>query len=147
MKKNLLCLDLGKGSLGIAISRSGMLVTPLENYRFHMNQFDEPISFLKDLLKKEKVETFVLGLPLFPSGDDCEMTLVVTDFAKMLEENFPGIEIIYQDERYSTIEASSALHEKGQNAKKQHKTIDRTAACVILERYLKSINQMGMFTY
>ncbi len=147
MKKNLLCLDLGKGSLGIAISRSGMLVTPLENYRFHMNQFDEPIEYLKTLLKKEKVETFVLGLPLFPSGDDCEMTLVVREFRKMLEANFPGIEIVYQDERYSTIEASSALHDKGQNAKKQHKTIDRTAACVILERYLKSINQMGMFTY
>ena len=147
MKKNLLCLDLGKGSLGIAISRSGMLVTPLENYRFHLMKFDEPIEYLKGLLKKEKVETFVLGLPLFPSGDDCEMTLLVRDFAKLLETNFPGIEIVYQDERYSTIEASSALHDKGQNAKKQHKTIDRTAACVILERYLKSINQMNLFTY
>lgn len=145
MKKNLLCLDLGKGSLGLAISRSGMLVTPLENLRFHMMRFEEPIAYLKELLKKEKVETFVLGLPLFPSGDDCEMTLVVRDFSKMLEKEFPNIEIVFQDERYSTVEASNTLQKNGQNAKKQHKTIDRTAACVILERYLKSINQMGMF--
>lgn len=147
MKKNLLCLDLGKGSLGIAISRSGILVTPIDNLRFHMMKFDEPIAYLHQLLKREKVETFVLGLPLFPSGDDCEMTSIVRDFAQMLKFEFPNIEIVFQDERYSTLEASSALHEKGQNAKKQHKTIDRTAACVILERYLKSINQMDMFTY
>lgn len=147
MKKNLLCLDLGKASLGVAISRSGMLVTPIENYRFHAMKMDEPISYLKELLKREKVETFVLGLPLFPSGDECEMTSVVKDFAKRLESEFPNIEIVFQDERYSTLEASSALHEKGQNAKRQHKTIDRTAACVILERYLKSIHQMDIFTY
>ncbi len=147
MKKNLLCLDLGKGSLGLAISRSGILVTPLENLRFHMMRFEEPIEYLHQLLKREKVETFVLGLPLFPSGDDCEMTKVVKDFALLLEEEFPQIEIVFQDERYSTIEASNALYEKGQNAKRQHKTIDRTAACVILERYLKSIGQMDSFAF
>ena len=147
MKKNLLCLDLGKASLGVALSRSGMLVTPIENLRFHAMQFDEPISYLHELLKREKVETFVLGLPLFPSGDDCEMTHIVRDFAKRLQTEFPNIEIVYQDQRYSTLDASANLHEKGQNAKRQHKTIDRTAACVILERYLRSINQIGMFGF
>ncbi len=145
MKKNLLCLDLGKGSLGLAISRSGMFITPLENYRFHLMKFEEPLDHLDEVLKKEKVETFVLGLPLFPSGDECEMTLIVKDFAKKLEEKYPNIPIVFQDERYSTLEASNDLHEKGQNSKKQHKTIDRTAACIILERYLISIHQIDMF--
>lgn len=142
MKKNLLALDLGKGSLGISISRSGMFITPITNLRFHAMKFEEPIDYLKELLTREKVETFVLGLPLFPSGDECEMTKVVKDFALLLKENFPDIEIVYQDERYSTIEASSVLHQQGQRAKKQHKGIDAAASCVILERYLKSIGQM-----
>lgn len=142
MKKNLLALDLGKGSLGVAISRSGMFITPVTNLRFHAMQFQEAIDYLKELLLCEKVETFVLGLPLFPSGDDCEMTGIVRDFAKMLGENFPEIEIVFQDERYSTLEASSYLHKQGQNAKKQHKGIDAAASCVILERYLKRIGQM-----
>lgn len=141
MKKNLLALDLGKGSLGIAISRSGMLVTPIENLRFKMMDFSFAISYLKDLLKREKVETFVLGLPLFPSGDECEMTKVVRDFALLLKDNFPDIEQVFQDERYSTLEASSYLHEKGQKSKKQHSSIDKTASCIILERYLYSIGQ------
>ncbi len=142
MKKNLLALDLGKGSLGVAISRSGMFITPITNLRFHAMKFEEPIAYLKELLTVEKVETFVLGLPLFPSGDDCEMTGIVRDFAKLLKENFPEQEIVFQDERYSTLEASSVLHKQGQNSKKQHKGIDAAASCVILERYLKSIHQM-----
>ena len=125
MKKNLLALDLGKGSLGIAISRSGMFITPIENFRFHAMCFQEPLNRIKELLLIERVETFVLGLPLFPSGDPCEMT-----------------EIVYQDERYSTIEASNNLSKLGQNKKKQKKSIDRTASCVILERYLRSIGQI-----
>ena len=142
MKKNLLALDLGKGSLGIAISRSGMFITPIENFRFHAMCFQEPLNRIKELLSIERVETFVLGLPLFPSGDPCEMTEIVYSFAKMLQENFPEIEIVYQDERYSTIEASNNLSKLGQNKKKQKKSIDRAASCVILERYLRSIGQI-----
>lgn len=142
MKKNILALDLGKGSLGIAISRSGMFITPLANPRFHMNQYQEDIDFLKDLLKKEKVETFLIGYPSYPSGDPCEMSLIVDDFIKLLNKEFPNIPVIKQDERESTKEASSLLHENGLNTKKQHKSIDATAACVILDRYLKSINQI-----
>lgn len=142
MKKNLLALDLGKGSLGVALSRSGMFITPITNLRFHAMQFQEAIDYLKELLTYEKVETFVLGLPLYPSGDDCEMTHIVRNFATLLNENFPEIEIVYQDERYSTLEAANVLHKQGQNAKKQHKGIDAAASCVILERYLKRIGQM-----
>lgn len=143
MKKNLLSLDLGKSTLGVALSRTGILITPIANFRFDYLDFDKPIEYLKQLLDKEIVQTFVLGLPLFPSGDECEMSKVVKNFAKLLNENFPTIEIVYQDERYSTTQASDILQNKGYNSKKQKKTIDQTAACLILERYLKSINQIN----
>lgn len=142
MQKNLLALDLGKGSLGMALSRSGFLVTPLKNLRFHMMKFDEAISGIKEVLLTEKVETFVIGYPSYPSGDPTEMSFIVEDFIKLLNQEFPNIPVIKQDERYSTVEASSILHENGQNAKKQHKNIDSAAATVILERYLKSIHQI-----
>ncbi len=142
MKKNLLALDLGKGSLGIAISRSGMFITPITNLRFHAMQFDEALDYLSELLKKEKVETFVIGYPSFPSGDPCEMSQVVEDFIVLLNNRFPYIPVVKQDERYSTLDASSVLHEQGQNSKKQHNHIDCAASCVILERYLQSIGQL-----
>ncbi|MCR5079249.1 MAG: Holliday junction resolvase RuvX [Bacilli bacterium] len=142
MKKNLLALDLGKGSLGMALSRSGEFISPLNEVRFPAGHYEYGINAIRDLLMIERVETFVLGLPLFPSGDDCEMTPIVNSFANRLNETFPNIELVFQDERNTTVEASALLHESGKKAKKQKKSIDSIAAAVILRRYLVSIGQM-----
>ena len=141
MEKNILALDLGKGSLGMAISRSGMLVSPLPNLRFKAMHFDECIELLKKAIEDEDVEHIAIGYPLFPSGDPCEMTPIVEDFIKMIEPLFPGVSIVKVDERNSTVEAAALLHEAGKNAKKQRKTIDSAAAMVILQRYLAMIGQ------
>ncbi len=141
MKKYLLALDLGKGSLGLALSRSGEFITPLKEIRFPATHYEVAIAHLRELLMIEKVETFVLGLPLFPSGDDCEMTPIVRKFADTLHASFPNIEIVFQDERNSTVEAASMLRESGKNAKKAKANIDSAAAFVILKRYLVSIDQ------
>lgn len=142
MQKNILCMDLGKGSLGLAISRSGMFISPLTNIRFHAGDYDECIKLLFKEIQYEKVEHICIGLPTYPSGDPCEMTPVVEWFIKKIEPLFPNIDINKVDERYSTMEASDMLHMNKKNSKKQKKNIDSAAAVIILERYLKSIGQM-----
>jgi len=141
MEKNLLAIDLGKGSVGLAISRSGMFVTPLPEVRFEAGHYEAAILAIKKSMEEEKVETFVIGYPLFPSGDPCEMTPIVEGFIKMLNDSFPSIPVKKQDERNSTVEAASLMHESGKKAKKQRKNIDSAAAAVILRRYLQSIGQ------
>lgn len=141
MQKNILALDLGKGSLGIAISRSGLFVTLLENLRFHAGCYDEAIKGLKRVLEYETVEHIAIGWPLFPSGDPCEMTPIVESFIHMIEPMFPGVEIVRVDERNTTVEAAGFLHEAGKSAKKQKGNIDSAAAGVILTRYLDLIGQ------
>ncbi len=143
MQKNILALDLGKGSLGIAISRSGLFVTLLENLRFHAGCYDEAVVGLKRIIKDETIEHVVIGWPLFPSGDPCEMTPIVEAFISLIQPLFPNIEIIKVDERNTTVEASAFLHEAGKSAKKQKSNIDSAAAGVILKRYMDSINQKG----
>ena len=96
---------------------------------------------IREILMVERVEKFILGWPLYPSGDPCEMTPIVADFALRLEKAFPNIPIVKQDERGSTVEAAALLHEQGKNAKKQRKIIVSAAAGVILKRYLASIGQ------
>ena len=142
MEKNLLGIDLGKGSIGLALSRSGLFVTPLKEVRFKANEYSYAYQALKDLLEIEKIETFVVGYPLFPSGDPCEMTPIVEKFISNLEKAYPSIKIVKMDERNSTVEASAILSNNGVNAKKQKKNIDSMAALVILERYLKQIGQI-----
>lgn len=142
MEKNILAIDLGKGSIGLAISRSGMFVSPLPEVRFRLTHYEDALKAVKDVFAKEKVENIVIGLPLFPSGDECEMTPIVNDFVLMLEEEFPNVPIKKQDERNTTVEAAAIFHQNGLNTKKQKSKIDSGAAMVILERYLKSINQL-----
>ncbi len=140
--KNILAIDLGKGSIGLALSRSGSLVTPLREVRFPGGRYDYAINAIKELLLLEKIEHFVIGYPLFPSGDPCEMTPIVEDFIEELNKAFPDIPVEKQDERNSTVDAAALLHQQGKSAKKQKKNIDSAAAAVILMRYLKRIGQM-----
>lgn len=141
MIKNILALDLGKGSLGLSISRSGMLVTPLPNLKFHMGDYDECLRMLKKATEYEIIEHIVIGLPLYPSGDPCEMTPIVEEFITRLQHEFPRADITKVDERNSTVEASEMLHLNNKNSKKQKAIIDSAASMIILERYLKSIGQ------
>ena len=141
MIKNILALDLGKSSLGLSISRSGMLVTPLPNLKFHMGDYDECLKLLKKATEYEIIEHIVIGLPLYPSGDPCEMTPIVEEFISRLQHEFPRADITKVDERNSTVEASEMLHLNNKNSKKQKAIIDSAASMIILERYLKSIGQ------
>ena len=116
--KNILAMDLGKTTLGLAISRSGIFVTPLTNIKFPAEDYDECIKLLLDTIKFEKIEHIVIGLPLFPSGDPCEMTPVVEEFIKKITPLFPNIDINKVDERNSTVEAAEMLHLNNRKAKK-----------------------------
>lgn len=141
MKTNILSLDLGKSSLGLAISRSGMFITPLTNIHFHMDDYEECIKLLLKEIEYEKIEHIVIGLPLYPSGDPCEMTPIVEEFITKIQPLFPNCDIAKVDERESTLEASEMLHLNNRKSKKQKNIIDSAAAMIILERYLKQINQ------
>ncbi len=141
MITNIIALDLGKSSLGLAISRSGMFAQALPNLHFTQNDFDECLTKFLEAVKYEKIEHIVMGYPLYPSGDICEMTPIVLEFAKKIEPYFPNIDIKFQDERNTTVEASQMLHLNKKNSKKQKSIIDSAAAVIILERYLRSIGQ------
>jgi len=143
MLTNILALDLGKRSLGLAISRSGILVSPLPNLHFENCDFNDCIKKLQKAIEYEKIEHIVIGLPLYPSGDECEMTPIVKKFVEnRLKPLFPNIEIEFMDERDTTLEASEVLHMNNMNAKKQKSIIDSAAAMMILERYLRKIGQL-----
>lgn len=141
MKTNILSCDLGKGSLGLAMSRTGMFITPLPNLRFPHEDYEKCLQMLKETLMFEQIDHIVIGLPLYPSGDPCEMTPIVEAFIPRLQELFPNADIVKQDERDSTLEASEMLHKNNKNSKKQRAVIDSAAAMIILERYLRSIGQ------
>ena len=99
--------------------------------------------FFEDVLLKnayEKIKEFnvnkiVLGLPKNMNNSIGDRGLETLEFKKKLEDNL-NIEVIMQDERLTTIQATNYMLEADISRKKRKKKIDSLAANIILQTYL-----------
>lgn len=129
-------LDLGTRTLGISISdTTKTIATALKTIRFSDSQYDELIPAISEIIKEYDISKIILGFPKNMNntlGDRCEATL---RFKELLEKNF-NIEVILQDERLTTVEATKYMLEADISRKKRKKKIDSLAANIILQTYL-----------
>lgn len=129
-------LDLGTRSLGISISDiTKTVATTYGTVHFEDKDYDKAIANLAAIMEKEKIEKFILGYPKNMNGSIGPRALETEEFKRMLEDNF-GIEVILQDERLSTKEASSYMIKADMSRKKRKQKIDSLAANIILQTYL-----------
>lgn len=96
------------------------------------------------MVKEYDCDTIVMGLPLSMSGEDSEQTQKVRDFRTMLENKMrstgmKGIDVQWQDERLTTVQAERILIAADVSRKKRKQVIDKQAAVVILQTYLDGI--------
>ena len=73
---------------------------------------------------------------LFRSGERCD---IVKHFTDKILEDIPDAEIIFWDERLSTVAADRYLLEADVSRAKRKKVIDKMAAVFILQGYLDSL--------
>lgn len=129
-------LDLGTRTLGISISDSTLTIaSTLETIRFPESEYQLLIAPLMKYKEEYQIEKIVLGLPKNMNnsiGDRAQTTL---EFQKMLEKEL-DIEVVMQDERLSTVEATNYLLEADMSRKKRKKKVDAVAANIILQTYL-----------
>lgn len=129
-------LDLGTRTLGVSISDLTKLVaTTYGVIRFSDSDYESAINELSSIIEKEPIEKIILGLPKNMNNTVGDRALTTLEFKKMLEEAF-GIEVVMQDERLTTKEASSYMIEADMSRKKRKKKIDSLAANIILQTYL-----------
>ena len=132
----ILCFDLGTKTLGISISdETETIATVYKTLRFSLNDYDSIMEEIKEIIKKEKVSKIVLGLPKNMNNTIGDRALTTLEFKKKLEENM-DVEVIMQDERLTTVEATNYMLESDISRKKRHKKIDSLAANIILQTYL-----------
>lgn len=129
-------LDLGTRTLGISISdTTKTIASALKTIRFNDSDYDSLIPELKSIIEEYNISKIVLGLPKNMNntmGDRCATTI---EFQKKLIEHF-NIEVVMQDERLSTVEATNYMLEADISRKKRKKKIDSLAANIILQTYL-----------
>ena len=130
-------LDYGSKTVGVAISDPlGLTAQPIEIVRRkEENKLRKTLARIEELVKEYQIETIVLGFPKNMNntiGERCQTTL---EFQKLLVERF-NIEVILQDERLTTVEATNYMIAADISRKKRKKKIDSLAANIILQTYL-----------
>ncbi len=127
-------IDYGKKRIGVSISDNNKVIAfPLETI-----ETNKIISFLEDLIKKEKIEKIIIGKPLNLNNQLHELEIDIIEFSKLIKSLFPQIKIERIDERYTSKMSSVIINQSGVNQKKRRNKsiIDKISASLILESYL-----------
>lgn len=129
-------LDLGTRTLGISISDiTGTIASAYKTIHFKENDYDSLIPELKEIINEYNIGKIILGFPKNMNNTVGDRGLTTLAFKEKLEENL-NLEVIMQDERLSTVEATHYMVEADLSRKKRKKKIDSLAANIILQTYL-----------
>lgn len=133
-------LDYGSKTVGVAVTDAlGITVQPLETItRKAENKLRRTCVRIEELVREYNIELIVLGRPLNMDGSTGERVRLCEEFKAMLVRRI-GIEVVWQDERLTTVAASEILDETNVRAEDKKKYIDQVAAQLILEDYISRI--------
>lgn len=135
-------LDVGDRTIGVAVSDplgiTAQGVTTIERVGIRKDS-----GKVLDYVREYDCDVIVMGLPLSMNGEDSSQTEKVRDFRRMLENKMrstgmKGIEIVWQDERLTTVQAEKVMIAADVSRSKRKKVIDKQAAVIILQSYLDS---------
>ena len=129
-------LDLGTRTLGVAISDlTHTIANTYKTIRYEEENYDYLIEELKKIIEIENVNIIVLGLPKNMNNTLGESAVRCLNFKEMIEKKL-NIEVVMQDERLTTVEATNYMIEANISRKKRKQKIDSLAANIILQSYL-----------
>ncbi len=133
----ILGLDYGDKTIGLALSdEAGLIAQPLFTIE-RSNSIDVSVSITKicELLLDKDIDKIVLGMPVNMDGSEGERVKKTKWFAKKLAKK-TEVEIVFWDERLSTMSASRVLDEGRVKRSEQKQYLDKLAAAIILQNYL-----------
>ena len=129
----LMAIDYGRVRLGIAVCDDlGIATRPLGFIRRETDA--QAAKVLAGLAERERIEAFVIGLPLHANGQAGGNVRWVRDFMVQLKK-CSALPIHEVDERYSSGEAEEALRSEGKWPAEPGQ-VDAKAAAILLRRYL-----------
>jgi putative holliday junction resolvase len=127
-------IDYGSKRIGVAVSDPlQIFASPLNTVS--PNEFDE---FIAGYIKKEDVESFVIGYPVQMNNKPSESVNYINPFIKKLNKAYPAIKIHLADERFTSQMALRTMIDGGVKKKdRQDKSmVDKISASIILQSFL-----------
>lgn len=134
--KRKVALDVGDVRIGVAVSDMlGITANPRETYIRKGKTFEDDINYFVKFAKEEDADAFVIGLPMNMDGTEGPRAEVTREFGEALKEA-SGLQVIYVDERLTTVSAERMLIGADVRREKRKQVIDKVAATIILQSYL-----------
>ena len=132
----IVAIDYGSKRVGIAVTDPEKIIaTGL--CTLHSKDVE---NFLKEYVKKEMVEKFIVGDPIDMKNNPSEAKKLVTSFINRLKKVFPNVPLKLVDERLTSRIAEHTIINSGLKKKdRQKKELrDVISATLILQTYLDS---------
>lgn len=134
--EKILGLDVGDKWIGVAISDAlGFTAQGVKTIKRESNK--QTYEEIHEIIERENITKVVVGLPKNMNNTVGPQSEKVMKFATKLHNKF-GVEIIYVDERMSTMSAQRILIEADVRRENRKKYVDKIAATYILQMYLDS---------
>lgn len=134
----ILGIDYGDARVGVAVS--DLLGLTAQGVKTIKNTgVKRLLSELLEVINEYKPEKIVIGLPKNMDGSEGFRAEATYEFAEKLKTIYDG-EIVFWDERLSSVGAARYLNETNTRGKKRKNVLDTVAACIILEGYLSKNN-------
>ncbi|MGE4444112.1 MAG: Holliday junction resolvase RuvX [Candidatus Altimarinota bacterium] len=128
---NYLAIDLGDKRCGLAYSNLGYIFTLPFVPRV------EIVSKLKKIIIEKEISKIIIGMPYDLYGVEKKQLEKTKKFSEKLKGDFPQLEIIEVDERFTTFQSLDVLSQLGEKNISDKK--DSLSAYFILETYLDKI--------
>ncbi len=130
-------MDVGDARTGVA------LTDPLQVIASPYAVVEEPsrakaIAAIGRIVEEKAPVLIVVGLPLDQEGGRGPQAEKVAAFAEALRAEV-GVDIVFEDERYTTAAAHEAMAEARVRRKKKKLVVDKIAAAYILQSYLDRV--------
>ncbi|HLA84055.1 MAG TPA: Holliday junction resolvase RuvX [Thermoguttaceae bacterium] len=127
-------IDFGTVRIGIALSDPGRTIaSPRENYTRRGLEHDA--RRFRRLVEEEAVALFVVGLPVHSDGSESQKSHEAQQFGEWLARE-TGVEVVYFDERFTSVEAEQHLLAADMTSKRRKKRLDMVAASIMLAAFL-----------
>ena len=130
----LLGVDYGQVRVGLAISDPDRkFAFPLATYERRGAEADA--AYFRALVQAENIAGLVVGLPVHLDGTEGRKAIEARAFGAWLAQ-LTSLPIVFYDERFTTVQAESALWDAGLTHKKRKARRDCVAAQIMLQAYL-----------
>jgi putative Holliday junction resolvase len=127
-------LDVGDKTIGVALSDPLFIsAQPLETIK--RTKASKDIDRLVEIINDYEVSTIVVGLPKNMNNSIGPQSMKVMSFVDLMKKRIDN-EIIYQDERMTTLQSERVLIDMNVRRENRKKYIDKIAAAFILQTYL-----------